>query len=127
MTFSPWNEIRVTILFEWWRTKNVQEYILTMMAIVVASIAYQAIRTLHVLDILRISQAEGHDLDSDKDLDIDLLKPLVQNGQEKKKIRTPYNAALGTVTYALGLLLMLVVSIFFHMKYTMYIIRSMSQ
>ncbi len=120
MAFSNFTETRVTVLFNWWKTNNVGEYLLTLMAIIAVSIVYQGIRMLHIREVLKSSQRVSHNLDSTEDVDIHhLSEPLVPKKREKGG-STTYSAALGTASYTLGLLLMLVVSIFFHMKYSIY-------
>ncbi len=112
MTFSKWNEIRVTVLFKWWHTDNVGEYILTLFAIIAMSIVYQSIRTAHVREVLKCHRRTCHDSDSAVDISVDLTQPLTQKEVEKGK-SSMYVAAFGTVSYGFGLLLMFVVSVSF--------------
>ncbi len=111
MSFSRWNETRVTVLFDWWHTTNLGEYILSMLAIIVISIVYQGLRNGYIRRLVK-SNKMRNDLDSTMDVNIDLAQPLVDKQQEKRGVS--FDAVLlGTISYGLGLLLMLVVSVFF--------------
>ncbi len=112
MVFSNWNETRVTVLFKWWHTDNVPEYILTLFAVIAMGMMYQGIRTAHVREVLKLKTQRRARNDTDLvDIDIDLTQPLTQEKLEKRK-STYFIAALGTASYGLGLLLMFIVSVF---------------
>lgn len=46
MTFSPWSEYRVSILFDSWTTSTLGEFVLAWFLVVLATITYHALRFL---------------------------------------------------------------------------------
>ncbi len=127
MAFSSLGEIRVTILFKWWRTNNIAEYIVTLLAIIAMGIVFQGIRSAHVKMALKRERSVRHLADSSVNIDSYMVQPLTNRELETEKSSECILALLGAASYGFGLLLMLIVSgPPLHIKYSLYANRFMA-
>jgi hypothetical protein len=126
MTFSPWSQYQVSILFSSWTTSTVGEFVLAWFLVVLAAIAYHALRYVlaYTEDILK-SNVKKHRFPFDDWMGMDESTPpttndsaLDSNSDDKRKrlqltVRDRlrwriFHALLSSCVYAWALLLMLI-------------------